>query len=86
MSNGWLVGWSVGLSVMHSFDDPHVAPYWPTWPCFSLLDYENSATYFWPGSEVDWNGIRPDHFMKYEQKVPFETRVKTAIQWLMGKL
>ena len=27
---------SVGRSVTHSFDDPHVAPYWPTWPCFSL--------------------------------------------------
>ena len=25
---------SVGLSVTHSFDDPHCAPYWPTWPCF----------------------------------------------------
>ena len=24
---------SVGLSVTHSFNDPHVAPYWPTWPC-----------------------------------------------------
>ena len=33
----WLVGWSVGRSVgqvTHSFDDPHVAPYWPSWPCF----------------------------------------------------
>ena len=36
MSVGWLVGWLVGLSVTHSFDDPHVAPYWPTWPCFFL--------------------------------------------------
>ena len=27
------VRWSVGR-VTHSFDDPHVAPYWPTWPCF----------------------------------------------------
>ena len=30
-----LVCWSVGLlvgRVTHSFDDPHVAPYWPTWP------------------------------------------------------
>ena len=27
------VGWSVGWSVTHSFDDPHVAPYCPTWPC-----------------------------------------------------
>ena len=28
---GWLVGW-----VTHSFDDPHVAPYWPTWPCYYI--------------------------------------------------
>ena len=35
MSVGRSVGWSVGLSVTHSFDDPHVVPYqyWPTWPC-----------------------------------------------------
>ena len=31
-SVGWLVGRSVGR-VTHSFDDPHVAPYWATWPC-----------------------------------------------------
>ena len=28
----WLVGWSV----THLFDDPHGAPYWPTWPFFSI--------------------------------------------------
>ena len=39
----WLcpsVGWSVGLlvgRVTHPFDDLHVAPYWPTWPCFICL-------------------------------------------------
>ena len=27
-----LVGRSVGRSVTHLFDDPHGAPYWPTWP------------------------------------------------------
>ena len=31
-----LVGWLVGR-VTHSFDDPHVAPYWPTWPRSSVL-------------------------------------------------
>ena len=30
---------SVGWSVTHSFDDPHVAPYWPTWPCLSCLPW-----------------------------------------------
>ena len=29
------VGWSVCLSVTHSFDDQHVAPYWPSWPCYN---------------------------------------------------
>ena len=33
-SVGRSVGRSVGLSVTHSFDNPHVAPYWPTWPCY----------------------------------------------------
>ena len=31
---------SVGLSVTHSFDDPHVAPYWPTWPCFFVFRFQ----------------------------------------------
>ena len=31
---GRSVGLSVDLSVTHLFDDPHVAPYWPDWPCF----------------------------------------------------
>ena len=53
----WLclsVGLSVCRLVTHSFDDPHVAPYWPTWPCslyfflsfhFSLLDSISTAPY-----------------------------------------
>ena len=31
--DGWLAGWSVGRSVTHSFNEPNVAPYWPTCPC-----------------------------------------------------
>ena len=33
-----LVGW-----VTHSFDDPHVAPYWPTWHCF-LFFFKGSSS------------------------------------------
>ena len=32
---GRLVGWLVGR-VTHLGDNPHVAPYWPTWPCFYI--------------------------------------------------
>ena len=38
----WLVGRSVGwlvCGVTQSFDDPHVAPYWPTWPCSTIFGY-----------------------------------------------
>lgn len=41
-----------------------------------------SGTYFWPGSEVDWNGIKPDHQMEYDESVPFEKRIKSSIEWL----
>ena len=47
----WLcpsVGWSVGLSVTHSFDDPHVAPDWPTWPC-----YKNVIFFLEPSKEIE---------------------------------
>ena len=36
---GQSVGWGVGRG-KHSFDDPHVAPYWPTWPCSYLKEEE----------------------------------------------
>ena len=31
------VRWLVGLLVTHLYDDPQVAPYWPTWPCSSVV-------------------------------------------------
>ena len=37
------VRWSVGR-VTHSFDDPHVAPYWPTWPCFLAIQVKDKRT------------------------------------------
>ena len=36
------VGRSVGWLVTHSFDDSHIAPYWPTWPCFLMLAFKNA--------------------------------------------
>ena len=42
-SVGGLVGLTVGR-VTHLLDDPHVAPYWPTWPCITVD--ENDRTYW----------------------------------------
>ena len=39
MSVGRLVGWLV----THSFDDPHVAPYWPTWPCYRWIEWDKEV-------------------------------------------
>ena len=49
-----LVCWSVSW-VMHSFENPHVAPYWPTWPCFFLAVFglTNSA------QMIKWPKIQP---------------------------
>jgi len=41
-----------------------------------------SGTFFWPGSEVNWNGTKPDHQMMYNSSVPFETRIESSIKWL----
>ena len=55
MSVGRLVGWLV----THSFDDPHVANYWPTWPCSpnETQEYfgEKIGLYFaWLGFYTAW--------------------------------
>ena len=44
-----VIGRSVGWSITHSFDDPHGAPYWPTWPCLKvclLVKDSNSSFLF----------------------------------------
>ena len=46
----WLCPSVVGLvgptsvgRVTHSFDDPHVAPYWPTWPCITVDENDDNG-------------------------------------------
>ena len=41
----WSVGRSVGWLVTHSFDNPHVAPYWPTGPCLAIFLYKHAKAY-----------------------------------------
>ncbi|KAM9840798.1 ectonucleotide pyrophosphatase/phosphodiesterase family member 1 [Aulostomus maculatus] len=41
-----------------------------------------AGTYFWPGSDVSINGTFPDFYKKYDQKIPFEDRVSTLLEWL----
>jgi len=41
-----------------------------------------SATMFWPGSNVDWNGVRPDDWQQYAHAIDARQRVDSIIDWL----
>lgn len=41
-----------------------------------------SAVYFWPGSESEIRGLRPNIWRPYNESVPFKVRVDTVISWL----
>ena len=41
-----------------------------------------SAAYFWVGSEVPIEGLRPDFWKKYNDGSSFEQRIDTVIEWL----
>ncbi|GIQ57560.1 alkaline phosphatase family protein [Flavobacterium collinsii] len=39
-----------------------------------------TASFFWPGSDTDQK--RPGIYKKYDDKIPYETRIDTVIKWL----
>lgn len=41
-----------------------------------------TASYFWPGSEIDIEYRRPDYYFTYEHNKPYEDRVSQALKWL----
>ena len=41
-----------------------------------------SATMFWPGSEVDFNGIRPSDWWPFNQKLSNDRRINAIVDWM----
>jgi predicted AlkP superfamily pyrophosphatase or phosphodiesterase len=41
-----------------------------------------SATFYWPGSEAEVRGYRPNIWMPYNDSVPFIYRIDKTIEWL----
>lgn len=41
-----------------------------------------TATMFWPGSEAEIDGVRPDHWLAYDKAMPLDARVDTLLGWL----
>ncbi|KAK6183339.1 hypothetical protein SNE40_010840 [Patella caerulea] len=46
---------------------------------------KKSATHFWPGSEVEFNGVRPAIWLQYNETIPFEKRIETVVDWFANK-
>jgi predicted AlkP superfamily pyrophosphatase or phosphodiesterase len=53
-------------------------------PLWALAEKQGmrSACLFWPGSEAEIDGMRPSHYLHYDQTVPDEKRVAQVIAWL----
>lgn len=55
--------------------------------CFSTLIYQGkiSATYFWPGSDVNFPPEQqrtPNYFFKYNKNTSFKIRVDQVLKWM----
>lgn len=43
---------------------------------------KKTASYFWPGSEAEINGMRPTYYLRFDDSTPNEVRVNKVIEWL----
>eukprot|EP01119_Soliformovum_irregulare_P001069 TRINITY_DN10801_c0_g2_i1.p1 TRINITY_DN10801_c0_g2~~TRINITY_DN10801_c0_g2_i1.p1 ORF type:complete len:341 (-),score=99.20 TRINITY_DN10801_c0_g2_i1:63-1085(-) len=53
-------------------------PIWVTASKNNLI----TGAYFWPGSEAEIDGRRPDHYVAYNGKVPYSDRINQLFAWL----
>lgn len=69
------------------YNDPKTTsdPHWwggePLWVGVERKG-EQAATMFWPGSDVDIDGVRPEHWRQFEGKVTPDERVDQLLHWL----
>lgn len=61
--------------------DPH---FWLGEPIWITAERQglNTATMFWPGSEVSFDGDRPRYYVPYDGSIPNRKRVDQALEWL----
>ncbi|XP_019639048.1 PREDICTED: venom phosphodiesterase 2-like [Branchiostoma belcheri] len=60
------------------------ARWWGGEPLWNTVEQQGlkAATYFWPGSDVDIQGMRPSYYYDYDGSVSYEDRVDQVLQWL----
>ena len=53
-------------------------PIWVT----AVRQGRRAASFFWPGSDVAIQGVRPHHYRVYDRSVPNADRVRQVLEWL----
>ncbi|XP_006815153.1 ectonucleotide pyrophosphatase/phosphodiesterase family member 5-like [Saccoglossus kowalevskii] len=61
--------------------DTGAEPIWVT----NQLQGGRSGVYYWPGSESEIKGIRPNHYKNYSTDTPFSDRVDGVLEWFTGE-
>jgi predicted AlkP superfamily pyrophosphatase or phosphodiesterase len=72
---------SFSLRDRSSVEDPRWWDGEPIWVT-AVKQNQRAATYFWPGSDAEIEGVRPTYYKMYDSSVPDAARVQQVLQWL----
>ncbi|XP_069167904.1 venom phosphodiesterase-like isoform X2 [Procambarus clarkii] len=64
--------------------EPFHGRWWGGEPIWNTIVRQGkiSATYFWPGSDVDIGGQHPTYWFPYDKDVPYPDRVDQVLEWV----
>lgn len=76
------------LKKTFTYTDPnieHEPQWWLSEPIWNTVQRYNlkSACMFWPGSEAQIGGLKPNYSFNYDGEVSSEARIDQVIEWLM---
>ncbi|XP_078587029.1 venom phosphodiesterase 2-like isoform X1 [Branchiostoma floridae x Branchiostoma japonicum] len=65
-------------------DESFVPAWWGGEPLWNTVKKQGkrSGTFFWPGSDVNVEGMYPDYYKRYDGSIPYEERVNEILKWL----
>jgi predicted AlkP superfamily pyrophosphatase or phosphodiesterase len=65
-------------------EGPREDRWWGGEPIWSTAEKQGvkAASFFWPGSEAEIAGARPSRWLRYEEAIPYATRVDSVLAWL----
>lgn len=69
------------ISDRSAVEDPAFYLGEPVWET-AMKNGMKTASFYWVGSEAPIMGKHPDYWKKFDETVPFESRIDTVIKWL----